>query len=397
MTVYIVAAKRSPIGSFQGSLSSLSSVELGTTLVKQFIHDLNLPSDFTIDECFWGSALQANLGQNVSRQIVINAGLNPGIISTTINKVCASSMKATICGIQSILLGDSEVVLVGGSESMSNVPYYVNGGNIRRGEVKYGNINLIDGLQFDGLTNVFEPELLMGHSAEKTAKEFSISRLDQDEYAINCYETAIQSYKDHKFDSEIIPIEIKTRKGSSIINKDEDLNKYNRDKLKTVKPAFIPDGTVTAANSPSFNDGAAVLLLVNEQALHKYGLTAIAKVRSYGEAERDPIDFTIAPSLAITKALNKINTTIDDIDYFEINEAFSVVGIANAKLLNIPHEKLNVYGGSVALGHPLGASGARILTTLVNILTHESTTSKLGVAGICNGGGGASAIVIEKV
>ncbi|KAK6200334.1 acetyl-CoA acetyltransferase ia [Scheffersomyces amazonensis] len=394
MSVYIVAAKRSPIGSFEGSLSSLSSVDLGVQLVKSFVSEFD--QELPIDHVYWGSALQAGLGQNISRQVAIGAGLPTSTISTTVNKVCASGLKAVILGAQDILLGESELAIVGGSESMSNVPFYLNG-KTRRGEYKYGNIEMIDGLQYDGLTNAFGEKLLMGHAGEKVAEELGFSREDQDEYAIGSYEKAIKAYENGKFVNEIIPVEIKTRKGTITISKDEDLNKYNAEKLKTVKSAFIESGTVTAANSPSLNDGAAVLLLCSASALTKYNLHPIAKIRSYGEAERDPMDFTIAPSLAVPKALSKAGLTVDDIDYFEVNEAFSVVGMANSKLLDIPSHKLNVYGGAVALGHPLGCSGARILVTLVNILQQEKLTSKLGVVGICNGGGGASAIVIEKV
>ncbi|ABN64554.1 Acetyl-CoA acetyltransferase IA (Peroxisomal acetoacetyl-CoA thiolase) (Thiolase IA) [Scheffersomyces stipitis CBS 6054] len=392
MSVYIVASIRTPIGSFQGSLSPLSSVDLGAKAVHEALKQVpSLPAS-AVEEIFFGSALQANLGQNPARQVALSAGLPEAVVATSVNKVCASGLKAIISGAQTILTNTADVVVVGGSESMSNVPFYA---PIRSG-VRYGDASLVDGIQNDGLKDVYSQKL-MGHAGEKVASDLNITRAEQDEYAIGSYAKAINAHETGKFENEITPITIKTRAGTKTVSKDEDISKYNPEKLKTMKSAFIDNGTVTAGNSPSLNDGGAALILVSEAALNKYGLKPLAKIRSWGEAARAPMDFTIAPSLAIPKTLERAGVSINDVDYFELNEAFSVVGLANSKLLDIPLEKLNVYGGAVAIGHPLGCSGARIVVTLLSVLKQEKTNSKLGVAAVCNGGGGASSILIEAL
>ncbi|KAK6459544.1 acetyl-CoA acetyltransferase ia [Scheffersomyces xylosifermentans] len=392
MPVYIVASTRTPLGSFQGGLSSLGSVELGAIAVKSALKQAGSLPPSAVEEIFFGSALQANLGQNPARQVALKSGLSESVVATSINKVCSSGLKAIICGAQTILTGTADVVVVGGSESMSNVPFYA---PVRQG-LRYGDANIVDGVQHDGLKDVYSGKL-MGHAGEKVANSMNFTREDQDNYAVASYTKAIAAHDNGKFKGEITPVEIKTRAGTVAITRDEDISKFNEGKLRAMKSAFINDGTVTAGNSPSLNDGGAALILVSHAALRKYDLKPLARIVSWGEAARAPMDFTIAPSLAIPKALKNAGVQISDVDYFELNEAFSVVGMANGKILDIPSEKLNVYGGAVAIGHPLGCSGARIVVTLLNVLHQEPTKSRLGVAGICNGGGGASSILIEAL
>lgn len=392
MSVYIVSASRTPIGSFQGSLSSLSYSDLGAHAVKGALAKVPQIAPESVDEIVFGGVLQANLGQNPARQVALKAGLPESIVASTINKVCASGMKAAIIGAQNILTGTSDIVVVGGAESMTNTPYYI---PLARGGAKFGDAQLIDGVQKDGLLDVYEQKL-MGVAAEKCAKDHGFSRDDQDEFAISSYKKAQAAAAAGKFNSEISPVTIKGVRGKpdTVISADEEPPKLDEGRMKSARTVFQKEnGTVTAPNASSLNDGGAALILVSEQKLKELKLTPIAKIRGWGEAARSPIDFTIAPSLAIPKALKHAQLEAGQVDYFELNEAFSVVGLANAKLCNLPKEKLNVYGGAVALGHPLGCSGARIIVTLLSVLGQEG--GKLGVAGVCNGGGGASAIVIE--
>ncbi|KAK5779693.1 acetyl-CoA C-acetyltransferase PWA37_000898 [Arxiozyma heterogenica] len=394
--VYIVAATRTPLGSFQGSLSSLSATELGSIALKgalERVPQLDPKKDF--DEIYFGNVMSANLGQAPARQVALNAGIGNHIVDATINKVCASGMKAVILGAQSILCGNADVVIAGGCESMSNVPYYV---PAARSGAKFGDAKLVDGLQRDGLCDAYD-NLAMGVHGEKCAKDWEIDREQQDKFAIESYQKAQKSQAEGKFKAEIIPVTIKGRYGKKdiIVDQDEEPARLNIDKLKNARTVFQKEnGTLTAANSSPINDGAAVLILVSAKKLHELNLKPLGVIKGWGEAAHDPKDFTWAPSLAVPKALAHSNVTLNDIDYFEFNEAFSVVGIANPKILELNElHKVNVYGGAVALGHPLGCSGARIIVTLLSILNQER--GKLGVAAICNGGGGASSIVIERV
>lgn len=392
--VYIVAASRTPIGSFQGSLSSLTYSDLGAHAVKGALAKVPQIAPESVDEILFGGVLQANLGQNPARQVALKAGLPESIVASTINKVCASGMKATIIGAQTILSGTADIVVVGGAESMTNTPYYV---PLARGGAKFGDAQLIDGVQKDGLLDVYEQKL-MGVAAEKCAKDHNISRDDQDEFAIGSYKKAQAATAGGKFKSEISPVTIKGFRGKpdTVVADDEEPPKLDEARMRSARTVFQKEnGTVTAPNASSLNDGGAALVLVSEDKLKELKLTPIAKIRGWGEAARTPIDFTIAPSLAIPKALKHASLDINLVDYFELNEAFSVVGLANAQICNLPKDKLNVYGGAVALGHPLGCSGARIIVTLLSVLAQEG--GKLGVAGVCNGGGGASAIVIETL
>ncbi|KAJ3180661.1 erg10, acetyl-CoA C-acetyltransferase [Geranomyces variabilis] len=390
--VYIVAAVRTPIGSFGGSLASLSATQLGSIAIKGALERGNIPAA-KVDEVFFGNVLSANLGQNPARQAAIGAGLPNTVPCTTINKVCASGAKAIIFASQSILLGNADLVVAGGMESMSNVPYYL---PQQRWGSKYGHQQIQDGVLKDGLTDVYN-DYPMGVAAELCAKEHSISREEQDEYAISSYQKAQKATAAGKFAHEIIPVEIAGARGKpgKTITTDDEAANLNVDKLRAMKPAFQPvGGTVTAPNSSSLNDGAACVILVSGKLLRELNLTPLARVRGWGDAAREPERFTIAPSLAIPKALTHAgNLTIEDIDVYEINEAFSVVAIANQRNLKIEPTKINRFGGAVALGHPLGCSGARIVATLISSL--KESGGKLGCAGICNGGGGASAIVIE--
>ncbi|EGR47147.1 uncharacterized protein TRIREDRAFT_79439 [Trichoderma reesei QM6a] len=389
--VYIVSAARTPVGSFLGSLSSLSATQLGAAAIKGAVERSGVkPED--VEEVFFGNVLSANLGQAPARQAAIAAGLPKNVITTTVNKVCASSLKAVILGAQNIMLGVNDIVVAAGAESMSNTPHYLP--NLRTG-AKYGDQSLVDGVLKDGLTDTFKKEH-MGLQAELCAEEHNISREAQDEYAINTYKKA-QAATEAGLFKEIVPVEVPGPRGKPpvVVDRDDEVKNLNEAKLKAMRPAFKPDGSVTAPNAAPLNDGAAAVVLVSEAKLKELGLKPIAKILGWGDAEREPERFTIAPALAIPKAIKHAGLTPEDVDYYEINEAFSVVALANLQLLNLSPEKVNVFGGSVAIGHPLGASGARILSTLTSVLAEKK--GKIGVAGICNGGGGASALVIENL
>jgi acetyl-CoA C-acetyltransferase len=389
--VYIVSAVRTPIGSFGGSLASVSAVKLGSIAVKAALQRAGVDGK-QVQELFIGNVVSAGLGQAPATQVAAGAGLGFEIPCTIVNKVCASGMKAVMLGAQSIMLGQNDVVVAGGMESMSNIPYYLM--KARTG-YKFGNGELIDGLQFDGLTDVYN-HCAMGVCADNTAKEMNISRQDQDAYAINSYKRSASSWSGGKFKDEVVAVEITDRKGNvTQFAEDEEYKNVNFDKIPGLKPAFTKDGTVTAANASTLNDGASALVLVSKEKLKELGLKPLAKIRGFADAAQDPMWFTTTPSLAIPKAMKHAGVDQKDVAYYEINEAFSAVAIANNQKLGLNPEKVNVLGGAVALGHPLGASGARIVTTLLTVLNQNGGT--VGVAGICNGGGGASAIVVEKV
>lgn len=387
--VYIALAKRTPIGGFLGNLSHLSAIDLGTLVIENVLKESKVPAD-AVDSVYMGNVLSANLGQSPARQASKFAGIADETDATTINKVCASGMKAVMLGAQQIQLGIDSVVVAGGMESMSNTPHYI---QQRKGN-KMGHGVLVDGLLKDGLTDVYN-NFHMGNAAEICAREYGLTREEQDKFAVASYGKAAQATKDGKFKNEIIPVPVVQKNGTVIISEDEDIFKIIPEKVPTLKPSFEEGGTITAANASNLNDGAAALLLVSEEALEKYGLTPLAKIIGYADAAQAPEWFTTSPSIAIPKALKQANLTLDAIDYFEINEAYSAVILANQKILGIDPEKVNVYGGGVAMGHPIGASGARIIATLISVLHQEN--GKFGVAAICNGGGGASAIVIEKI
>jgi acetyl-CoA C-acetyltransferase len=387
--VYIISAVRTPIGSFGGSLKNIPAPKLGAVAIKGAIEKAGIkPTD--VDEVYMGCVLQANLGQAPARQAAIFAGLPEGVCCTTINKVCASGMKSIINAAQSILLGDAEVVVAGGMENMSNAPFY--SPDVRWGN-KYGNATLIDGMAKDGLTDVYK-DYAMGSAAELCAKECHISRDQQDEFAIESYRRSQAAVNEGKFKDEIVGVEIPQRKGEPILFlKDEEPFNVKFDKIPELKSPFEKGGSVTAANASTINDGAAALVLMSKERADELDLKPIAKILSYADAEQAPEWFTTTPSLAIPKAIKKAGLQITDIDNFELNEAFSVVGIVNIQKMKLDASKVNVNGGAVALGHPLGCSGARIIVTLINVL--KQNNGKIGAAGICNGGGGASAMVIE--
>jgi acetyl-CoA C-acetyltransferase len=388
--VYIIAAVRTPIGSFGGSLASLTAIQLGSAAVKAALERAKVDPK-TVQEVFFGNVVSAGLGQAPATQIAAGAGMGFDIPCTIVNKVCASGMKAVMLGAQSIMLGQNDIVVAGGAESMSNIPYYLM--KARTG-YKFGNGELIDGLQFDGLTDVYN-HCAMGVCADNTAKEMKISRQDQDTYAVNSYKRSANAWASGKFKDEVIAVEITDRKGNvTTFAEDEEYKNVNFDKIPGLKAAFTKDGTVTAANASTLNDGAAALVLMSKEKAQALGLKPIAKIRGFADAAQDPMWFTTTPSIAIPKAMKMAGVDAKDVGYYEINEAFSAVAIANNMKLGIDPEKVNVNGGAVALGHPLGASGARIVTTLLNVLNQNKTG--IGVAGICNGGGGASAIVIER-
>lgn len=387
--VYIVSAIRTPIGSFGGSLKSFSAPQLGAVAIKAAVEKAGLKPD-QIEEVLMGCVMQANVGQAPARQAAKFAGLPDHVTCTTVNKVCASGMKAIMQGAQSILLGDADVIVAGGMESMSNVPFYVD--SLRWGN-KYGSTHLIDGLAKDGLTDVYH-NYAMGNAAELCAKECNISREDQDAFAIESYKRSQAAWNSGKFDSEIVSVPIPQRKGDPILfSKDEEPFNVKFDKISELKPAFIKDGTVTAANASTMNDGAAAVVLMSSEKAKALGIKPLAIIKSYADAEQAPEWFTTTPSLAVPKAIAKAGLQMSDIDCIELNEAFSVVGIANIQKMKLDSKKVNVHGGAVSLGHPLGCSGARIIVTLINVL--KQNNGKIGAAGICNGGGGASAMVIE--
>ena len=389
--VYIVAAVRTPMGSFGGMLKDLSATQLGAIAIKGALEKAGLPAD-KVDDVLMGAVLQANLGQAPARQAAKFAGLSDSVNCTTVNKVCASGMKAVAFGAQSILLGDAGIVVAGGMESMSNVPFYSD--KLRWGN-KYGNTTFIDGLAKDGLTDVYDGQA-MGNAAEKCARECGISREDQDQFAIESYQRSQAAWTNGKFDTEIVPVPLPQRKGDPLLlSRDEEPWNVKFDKIPELKPAFQKDGSVTAANASTMNDGAAALILVSKEKLDELGLKPIGRILSYADAEQAPEWFTTSPSLAIPKAVAKAGLIMQDIDYWELNEAFAVVGIENSRRLQLDPATVNVHGGAVSLGHPLGCSGARILVTLLHILKDKK--ARYGAAGICNGGGGASAMVIENL
>lgn len=389
--VYIISAVRTPMGSWGGSLKDFSATKLGSVAIKAALEKAGIKGE-DVNEVLMGCVLQANLGQAPARQAARFAGIPDNVPCTTVNKVCASGMKAVMQGVQSILLGDNDVVVAGGMESMSNVPFYSD--TLRWGN-KYGNASLIDGLAKDGLTDVYH-NYAMGNAAELCASECKISREDQDNFAVESYKRSQNAWSEGKFNEEVVPVEIPQKKGDPIrFDKDEEPWNVKFDKIPGLRPAFIKDGTVTAANASTMNDGAAALVLMSKEKAEALGLKPIAKVRSYADAEQAPEWFTTSPSIAVPKAVQKAGLTMEQIEYFELNEAFSVVGIVNMQKMNLKPEQVNVNGGAVSLGHPLGCSGARIIVTLINVLKQRN--AKYGAAGICNGGGGASAVVIEAV
>jgi acetyl-CoA C-acetyltransferase len=389
--VYIVSAVRTAMGSFGGSLASIPATKLGATAIKGAISRAGIDGK-EVQEVYMGSVLQANLGQAPARQASKYAGLPDNVQCTTINKVCASGMKSVTIAAQSIICGDADVVVAGGMENMSQVPFYSE--NMRWGN-KYGNVTLIDGVAKDGLTDCYH-NYPMGNAAELCAKEYKFSREDQDAFAVQSYKRSQAAWAAGKFNDEIVPVEIPQRKGDAILFKeDEEYKNVKFDKIPELKPAFIKDGTVTAANASTMNDGAAALVLMSKEKAQQLGVKPIAILRSYADAEQAPEWFTTATAAAVQKAIDKAGLKNSDIDYFELNEAFSVVGLVNMQLLNIDDSKTNVNGGAVSLGHPLGCSGARIIVTLINVL--KQNNAKIGAAGICNGGGGASAVVVELV
>jgi acetyl-CoA C-acetyltransferase len=389
--VYIVSAVRTPVGSFGGALKDLSATQLGAIAIKSAVEKAGLKPE-QIQEILMGCVLQANLGQAPARQASMLAGLPNNVVATTVNKVCASGMKAIAQAAQSIMLGDADIMVAGGMESMSNVPFY--SPKLRWGN-KYGDVVLVDGLAKDGLTDVYN-NYAMGNAAELCAKECNISRGAQDEFAIESYKRSQNAWNEGRFDNEIVPVEIPQRKGEPLkFAKDEEPFNVKFEKIPELKPAFQKDGTVTAANASTMNDGAAAVVLMSKEKAEELNIKPLAIIKSYADAEQAPEWFTTTPSLAVPKAIKKAGLQISDIDYVELNEAFSVVGIANIQKMGLDASKVNVNGGAVSIGHPLGCSGARIIVTLINVLKHHH--AKFGAAGICNGGGGASAMVIENV
>lgn len=389
--VYVISAVRTPLGSFGGSLKDMSATQLGAAAIKGALEKAGVDAN-KVNDVLMGCVLQANLGQAPARQASMLAGLPVNVNCTTVNKVCASGMKSIALAAQSILLGDADIVVAGGMESMSNVPYYVP--NLRWGN-KYGNTNLVDGLAHDGLTDVYK-NYAMGNAAELCANECGISREDQDAFAIESYQRSQAAINAGRFENEIVPVSIPQRKGDPVVfAKDEEPFNVKFDKIAGLRPAFQKDGSVTAANASTMNDGAAALVLMSKEKADELGLKPIAKILSWADAEQAPEWFTTTPSLAVPKAVEKAGLKMEDISYWELNEAFAVVGIENTKRMKLDPAKVNVNGGAVSLGHPLGASGARIIVTLINILKQKN--AKYGAAGICNGGGGASAMVVEAV
>jgi len=383
---YLVAARRTPIGSFHGKLAEVKATDLGAIALKAAIEEAQIPPT-AIEEVYFGNVLSANLGQAPATQVALRAGLPPTVPATTINKVCASGLKAVMLAAQSIALGEADLIAAGGMESMSQAPFYLP--NHRTGH-RFGHVSMLDAILRDGLEDAF-CGLTMGTITETCAATYHLSREMQDEYAIASYQRAQRAQKEGYFAREIVPVQT----SAGAVGEDEEPGRARFDKIPSLRPAFKPDGTITAANASKINDGAAAVIVASEKALKTHTLKPLARIVSWADAAREPEWFTIAPTDAIQKALQKANLSIDRIDAFEINEAFAAVALANQKLLNIPQEKLNVFGGAVALGHPLGASGARILVTLLNVLSHIG--GRYGAIGICNGGGGASALIIERL
>ena len=388
--IVIVSAARTPIGSFMGALSSVPAPHLGAAAIKGALQKINLDPNL-VDEVFMGNVVQAGVGQAPARQAALFAGLSNDVVCTTVNKVCASGMKSIMMGAQAILAGDAEIVVAGGMENMSSIPHYV---HMRNG-VKFGPTTLMDGMQKDGLVDAYDNNA-MGVAADLCASEYKISREEQDAFAIESYERSAKAWEAGKFDSEIVPVAVPQRKGDPIVvTKDEEFTNVKLDKIPSLNAVFTKDGTVTAANASTINDGAAAVILMSEDKAKAMGLTPLAYIKSYADAAQEPKWFTTTPAKAVNKALSKANLELSNVDYFEFNEAFAVVGLANAKILGLNTSNINVNGGAVSLGHPLGCSGARIVVTLLNVL--KQNNAKTGVAAICNGGGGASAIIIENI
>jgi acetyl-CoA C-acetyltransferase len=388
--VVIVSVARTPIGSFMGSLSSIPATILGATAIKGALEKINLDPNL-VQEVFMGNVVSAGLGQAPARQAAIHAGIPDSVPCTTVNKVCASGMKAIMLAAQTIALGDADVVVAGGMENMSSIPHYQ---HARNGS-KFGPITMEDGMQKDGLVDAYS-KVAMGVCADECAIEYKFSREDQDAFAIQSYKRSAKAWSEGKFADEIVPVSIPQRKGEPLIfSEDEEFKNVKMDKIPALRAAFTKDGTVTAANASTINDGGAALILMSAEKAKELNITPIAKIISYADAAHEPKWFTTAPSKALPKALAKANISIDDIDYFELNEAFSIVGLANMKILNIADKQVNVNGGAVSLGHPLGVSGARIVIALTSIL--KQNNAKIGAAAICNGGGGASALIIERI
>lgn len=387
--VVIVSAVRTPIGSFMGALSSVPATKLGAAAIKGALNKINLDPKL-VDEVLMGNVVQAGNGQAPARQAALYAGLSESVACTTVNKVCASGMKAVMQGAQAIMAGDAEIVVAGGMENMSLIPHYV---HLRNG-VKFGPTSLVDGMQKDGLTDAYDNNA-MGVYADLCATEYNIIREAQDNFAIQSYERSAAAWEAGKFDAEIVPVEVPQRRGDAIVvSKDEEYTNVKLDKIPSLAAVFTKEGTVTAANASTINDGAAALVLMSEEKAQSLGLKPLAYIKSYADAAQEPKWFTTAPAKALPKALDKAGISISDVDFFEFNEAFAVVGLANAQILGLDNDKINVNGGAVSLGHPLGCSGARIIVTLINVLNQNN--AKIGAAAICNGGGGASAIVIER-
>lgn len=387
--VVIVSAARTPIGSFMGALSTVSASQLGAVAIKGALDKINLDPKL-VDEVFMGNVVQAGVGQAPARQAALYAGLPNSVIATTVNKVCASGMKAVMMGAQSIISGDAEIIVAGGMENMSLIPHYL---HLRNG-YKFGPASMIDGMQKDGLTDAYDNNA-MGVCADLCATEYKISREEQDQFAIQSYERSAKAWEAGKFDNEVVPVAVPQRKGDPImVTRDEEYTNVKLDKIPSLNPAFTKEGTVTAANASTINDGAGAVVLMSEEKAKALGLKPLAYIKSYADAAQEPKWFTTSPAKALPKALDKAGIAISDVDFFEFNEAFSVVGLANAKILGLDNDKVNVNGGAVSLGHPLGCSGVRIIITLLNVL--EQNNAKVGAAAICNGGGGASAIVIER-
>lgn len=389
--VFIASAVRTPLGSFGGMFARLSAIDLGKTAIAGALEKAGVDAA-EVQEVFMGNVVSANLGQAPARQAALGAGIGQNVPCTTVNKVCSSGMKSIMFGAQSIMLGHNEVVVAGGMESMSNIPYYMP--SARWGS-KYGNAQLIDGLAKDGLTDAYD-QVAMGVCADNTAKEYKISREEQDEYAIRSYQRAAEATEKGLFKEEIVPVMVPQRKGDPIaVTEDEEFKRVKFEKIPALRPAFSKDGTVTAANASTINDGASALVLVSEEKLKELNLTPLARIVSFADAAHDPMWFTTAPTKAAPLALQRAGLSKEDIDYYEVNEAFAVVPMAFNHDLGLSDDIVNVYGGGVSLGHPLGASGARIVTTLANVLKQNS--AQRGLATLCNGGGGASAIIIERV
>ncbi|MBG42368.1 MAG: acetyl-CoA C-acyltransferase [Aequorivita sp.] len=388
--VVIVSAARTPIGSFMGSLSSLTATQLGSAAIKGALNKINLDPS-AVQEVYMGNVVQAGVGQAPARQAALGAGIPDTVPATTVNKVCASGMKAVMQAAQAIALGDADVIVAGGMESMSNIPHYVH----MRSGTKFGPATLIDGMQKDGLVDAYDHNA-MGTCADLCATEYNFSREDQDAFAIKSYERSAKAWADGKFNDEVVSVEVPQRRGEPVVvSEDEEFKNVKMDKISSLRPAFTKDGTVTAANASTINDGAGAMVLMSEAKAKELGLKPLAYIKSYADAAQEPKWFTTAPAKALPKAIAKAGIDIKDVDYFEFNEAFAVVGLANMKILGLNDSNVNVNGGAVSLGHPLGCSGVRILITLVNVL--KQNDAKIGAAAICNGGGGASAMVIERI